>query len=160
MQGVEAVPSIAHAFTLNLVAASFPKEDARRRPVDLHALRHTFGTHLSKNGVAPRTAQAAMRHSSLHLTMKVYTNPTLLDVAGALEALPDLGVEGRPSMQAHAAASRPLDNSGVAPVHCATRQWLGRHQLRGLHHRLGYVNLAQRLAGPGETPLARWAIGG
>jgi hypothetical protein len=32
-------------------------------------LRHTFGTHLSKNGVAPHTAQAAMRYSSLDLTM-------------------------------------------------------------------------------------------
>lgn len=53
-------------------------------------LRHTFGTHLSKNGAAPRTAQAAMRHFSLDLTMKVYTAPSLLDVAGALETLPDL----------------------------------------------------------------------
>jgi integrase len=58
------------------------------------ALRHTFGTPLSKNGVARRTAQAAMRHSSLDLTMlarrgeNVYTDPSLLDVAGALEGLP------------------------------------------------------------------------
>ena len=50
----------------------------------LSATRRTFGTHLSKNAVALRTAQAAMRHSSLDLTMNVYTDPTLLDVAGAL----------------------------------------------------------------------------
>lgn len=31
-----------------------------------------------------------MRHSSLDLTMNVYTDPELLDVAGAIEALPDL----------------------------------------------------------------------
>jgi hypothetical protein len=31
-----------------------------------------------------------MRHSSLDLTMNVYTDPSLLDVAGALEALPAL----------------------------------------------------------------------
>ena len=61
-------------------------------PVSL-PLRHTFGTHLSKNGVAPRTAQAAMRHSSLDLTMNVYTDSTLLDVAGAMQALPELNVE-------------------------------------------------------------------
>jgi len=60
--------------------------------VDIHALRHTFGTHLSKNGVPPRTAQAAMRHSSLDLTMNVYTDPELLDVAGAVEALPELSL--------------------------------------------------------------------
>jgi hypothetical protein len=35
-----------------------------------------------------------MRHSSLNLTMNVYTDPTLLDVAGALEALPELGLTG------------------------------------------------------------------
>jgi len=28
-------------------------------------MRHTFGTHLSKGGVSPRTAQAAMRASDL-----------------------------------------------------------------------------------------------
>jgi hypothetical protein len=39
-------------------------------------------------GVSPRVAQAAMRHSSLDLTMNIYTDPTLLDVAGAVNALP------------------------------------------------------------------------
>jgi integrase len=54
---------------------------------DVHALRHIFGTLLSNGNVAPRTAQAAMRHSSLDLTMDVYTDPQLLDVAGAQSAL-------------------------------------------------------------------------
>ncbi|MBS3821621.1 MAG: tyrosine-type recombinase/integrase, partial [Phycisphaerae bacterium] len=49
------------------------KTDRRGRTVDLHALRHTFGMHLSKAGVSPRTAQAAMRHSRIDLTMNVYT---------------------------------------------------------------------------------------
>ena len=62
--------------------------DDRDRTVDLHALRHTFGTHLPKAGVAPRTAQAAMRHTSLDLTMNVYTDPRLLDVGAAVDALP------------------------------------------------------------------------
>ncbi len=31
-----------------------------------------------------------MRHSRLDVTMNVYTDPTLLDVAGAMEALPEL----------------------------------------------------------------------
>ena len=91
--------------------------------MDIHALRHTFGTHLSKNGVAPRTGQAAMRHSSLDLTMNsarerrertsreghqarvpkggnaaggpnVYTDPELLDMAGAVDALPNLPLQG------------------------------------------------------------------
>jgi hypothetical protein len=35
-----------------------------------------------------------MRRSSLDLTKNVYTDPELLDVAGALEALPELSLEG------------------------------------------------------------------
>jgi len=69
------------------------KRDERGRTVDVHALRHTFGTLLSKGGVTPRTAQAAMRHSKVDLTMNVYTDPKLLDVAGAVEALPNLPLE-------------------------------------------------------------------
>ena len=68
--------------------------EQRGRTVDVHALRHTFGTHLSKVDVAPRTAQAAMRHSSIDLTMNVYTDPRLLDIHGAVERLPDLPLEG------------------------------------------------------------------
>ena len=34
-----------------------------------------------------------MRHSSIDLTMNVYADPQLLDVAGAVEALPDLPLE-------------------------------------------------------------------
>ena len=83
---------MARILDRDLEAAGIPKKDERGRTVDIHALRHTFGTHLSKNGVAPRTAQAAMRHSSLDLTMNVYTDPELLDVAGAMEALPVLSV--------------------------------------------------------------------
>ena len=82
--------NLVKSFNLDIASADIAKKDERGRTVDLHALRHTFGTHLSKNGVAPRTAQAAMRHSSLDLTMNVYTDPELLDVAGAMEALPDL----------------------------------------------------------------------
>jgi len=74
----------------DLILAGIPKIDERGRSVDVHALRHSFGTHLSKGGVAPRVAQAAMRHSSIDLTMNLYTDPKLLDVAGALDALPAL----------------------------------------------------------------------
>lgn len=66
------------------------KTDDRGRTIDIHALRHTFGTHLSKAGVPLRTALAAMRHSDPSLTANVYTDPKLLDVAGAVASLPAL----------------------------------------------------------------------
>ena len=77
----------------DLKFAGIPKKDDRDRTVDVHALRHTFGTHLSKAGVAPRVAQAAMWHSSIDLTMNVYTDPRLLDVHGALTSLPALSLD-------------------------------------------------------------------
>ena len=118
--------NLIKSFNLDLAAAGISKEDERGRTVDLHALRHTLDTQLNKTEVAPRTAQAAMRASSLDLTMNsarerreptsrkgearvppgpilvgqagcdgeaahnVYTDPSLLDVAGAMEALPKL----------------------------------------------------------------------
>jgi len=68
--------------------AGIAKRDDRNRVIDVHALRTSLGTHLSRCGVNPRTAQAAMRHSDLRLTMQVYTDPVLLDVSGAFEKLP------------------------------------------------------------------------
>lgn len=74
----------------DLAVAGIAKKDDRGRTLDVHALRHSFGTMLSTSGVAPRVAQAAMRHSDINLTMQLYTDPRLLDVQGAMEALPCL----------------------------------------------------------------------
>jgi len=76
----------------DLAPGGTPKRYERGRVVDVHSLCHTFRTHLSKNGLAPGTAQAAMRHSSLDLTMNVYTDPSLLDVGGAVDALPSFSL--------------------------------------------------------------------
>ena len=85
------------------------KTDGRDRPVDIHALRHTFGIHFCRAGVPLRTAQAALRHSDPSLTVNVYTDPKLLDVAGAVEALLQLAIcfqEGGPAC-AERYAQRP-----------------------------------------------------
>ena len=74
----------------DLEAADIPKRDDRGRTLDVHALRTSFGTHLSMAGVSLRTAQAAMRHSDPKLTANVDTDPRLLDVHGAVEARPIL----------------------------------------------------------------------
>ena len=99
----------------DLKAAGIAKRDERGRTVDLHAMRHTFGTLLSKNGVTPRTAQAAMRHSDVNLTMNTYTDPKLLDVAGAMESLPSLPLGGGPQPDAAAVSATGTDNSTPAP---------------------------------------------
>ena len=74
----------------DLEAAGICYKDGAGRVVDVHALRHTFGTRLSKGGVWPRTAQGLMRHSGIDMTMKTYTDPRLLDRAAALNSLPKM----------------------------------------------------------------------
>lgn len=87
------VPSgLTRIFDRDLAVAGIPKRDERNRVVDIHALRVTFGTHLCVAGVPLRTAQAAMRHSKPELTANIYTDPKLLDIAGAIEALPALAI--------------------------------------------------------------------
>ncbi len=80
-------------FNRDLIAADIPKTDERGRTLDVHSLRHTFASLLNAAGVAPRTAQEAMRHSEIGLTMRHYTDPKLLDVAGAIESLPVLSLD-------------------------------------------------------------------
>ena len=118
----------------DLKAAGIPKRDDRRRTVDVHAMRTTFGTFLSKTGTAPRTAQAAMRHSDIKLTMGVYTDPRLLDVRGAVEKLPALPLpSGMDSASDNGLAATGTDghlHNGsnavaptVAPIRCNRGQF-------------------------------------
>ena len=87
------VPSgLSRILDRDLAAASIPKRDERDRVVDVHALRVTLGTHLCAAGVPLRTAQAVMRHSKPELTANIYTDPKLLNVAGAIDKLPALAL--------------------------------------------------------------------
>jgi Phage integrase family len=100
----------------DLIAAGISKVDGRGRTLDVHALRTTFGTLLSKGGVAPRTAQAAMRHKSLDMTMQVYTDPKLLDVRGALDSLPMLPLDNGQRDIAEAARATGTDDLRQSPL--------------------------------------------
>lgn len=81
----------------DLKAAGIPYRDDRGRTLDVHALRHTTATILSRAKVSPRVAQEFMRHSDIKLTMQTYTDPRLLDEAEALAALPHLALNSEES---------------------------------------------------------------
>ena len=100
----------------DLIAAGIAKRDERGRTIDVHALRHSFGTLLSKGGVAPRTAQAAMRHGKIDLTMNVYTDPKLLDVSGALESLPALSLNYVQPDTGEMEGASGTENSRLVPL--------------------------------------------
>ena len=112
---------LSKVFERDRAVAGIAKSDDRGRTVDVHALRHTFGTMLSKAGVSPRVAQAAMRHSSIDLTMNVYTDPRLLDVHSALDALPMLPLDSSPIKDSQTMRATGTDDFNasnlVAPTH-------------------------------------------
>lgn len=105
----------------DLQAAGITKRDERCRTVDVYALRTSFGTLLSKGGVAPRTAQAAMRHGKIDQTMNVYTDPKLLDVKGVLNTLPRLDLNASPSSDCRAIRATGTDDPDAMekPRHAA-----------------------------------------
>jgi len=80
-------------FNADLEAAGIAKKDEWGRTVDLHSLRHTFGTLLARSGVHPRTAMELMRHSDIRLTTKIYQHLELADTAGAVNQLPTVWPE-------------------------------------------------------------------
>ncbi|MBA3314909.1 MAG: site-specific integrase [Planctomycetaceae bacterium] len=115
----------------DLSAAGIPKKDDRGRSIDVHALRHTFGTMLSSAGVAPRTAQAAMRHSSIDLTMNVYTDPRQLDVAGAMERLPEFSLAPTSDRRSQDDRSKPPNGRTLAPGLAPESDVSGQHLTTG-----------------------------
>ena len=77
----------------HLKAANISYKDVLDRQADFHALRHTFGTNLSRAGVLPRVAMEAMRHSDIRLTMKFYTDVSQLPTAAAIDSLPGFNTQ-------------------------------------------------------------------
>jgi integrase len=67
------------------------KTDAAGRTIDLHALRHTFGTRLGKiPGIDPKTVQTLMRHQDPRLTFGVYVHSDRQRLKLAAESLPEI----------------------------------------------------------------------
>lgn len=69
-----------------------------------------------------------MRHSTINLTMNVYTDPKLLDVAGAVESLPMLPLENGPQATAGVVKATGTDDiaaSQFAPKFAPTSGKLG-----------------------------------
>jgi site-specific recombinase XerD len=64
--------------------------DAAGRVIDVHALRHTFGTRLCRLGLDPKTIQTLMRHSTPELTFAIYVHSDWNRLRAAAQQLPPL----------------------------------------------------------------------
>ncbi len=69
-------------------------QDSKKRYADFHANRHTFITNLCRAGVSPKIAQSLARHSTIRLTMDLYTHLDDKDKIEGIHALRGLGGEG------------------------------------------------------------------
>jgi len=74
----------------DLDAAGIARRDDANRVLNFHALRHTTGSWLAAAGVHPKIIQQILRHSTITLTMDIYTHPFRVDETAAINALPSI----------------------------------------------------------------------
>jgi len=89
----ECVFSKRRQFLADLMAAGIPSVDKNGYHLDFHSLRHTFCTHLQREGATQRVLMELMRHSDRRLSDYLYTDMALLPVREAVEKLPSYGCE-------------------------------------------------------------------
>ncbi len=79
------------------------KRDAAGRVLDLHSLRHTFGTRLGRMpGVDPKSVQTLMRHSDPRMTFGVYVHSDKARLAAAVAQLPPIDKPTSSDFETHA----------------------------------------------------------
>lgn len=83
---VDVPDNLLRIYDKDLKLAGIPKTDDQGRVLDLHALRMSLGTNLLRNNVPLLNVQKIMRHSTPTLTANLYTDVSLLDLHGAMDA--------------------------------------------------------------------------
>lgn len=74
-------------FNRVLIRAGIPRVDGEGRKLDIHCLRHTFGSRLARNGVGLVQVQRLMGHSDPKLTAQVYTHLDVEDLRKAVDTV-------------------------------------------------------------------------
>jgi hypothetical protein len=105
----------ARTLRIDLEKAGIPYQDEEGRYADFHSLRYTWGTFLQRNNVSQRIAMRLMRHSSIDLTSKLYTDESLLPIARTVDSLPSLDLEKctQIRIQISVGEGQKLSGSGV-----------------------------------------------
>ena len=73
-------------FNRVLKRAGIARVDVEGRKVDIHALRHTFGTRMARSGAGLVHVQRLLGHADPKLTAQVYTHLDVEDLRGAIDA--------------------------------------------------------------------------
>ena len=80
----------ARMMRADLKRVKIPYRDKRGRVLDFHALRHTFVTQLARAAIHPSKAKELARHSTITLTMDVYSHVETEELRDALDSVPGL----------------------------------------------------------------------
>ncbi|MDO8349207.1 MAG: tyrosine-type recombinase/integrase, partial [Planctomycetota bacterium] len=84
---MKATNNAMRLFNRVLKGAKIARIDAEGRKLDIHSLRHTFGSRLARNGVGLVQVQRLMGHSDPKLTAQVYTHLDVEDLRKAVETV-------------------------------------------------------------------------
>lgn len=84
---MRATNNAMRVFNRVLKRAEIARVDAEGRKLDIHSLRHTFGSRLARNGVGLVQVQRLMGHSDPKLTAQVYTHLDVEDLRKAVESV-------------------------------------------------------------------------
>jgi len=101
----------AEMIQADLQDAGIAYKDESGRVFDFHSLRHQTGSLLAASGVHPKVAQSIMRHSTIELTMGIYTHTLTGQDSQAVASLPDLSL---PSSQQQRAVATGTDDFSVS----------------------------------------------
>lgn len=74
----------------DLKLAEIPYADERGREFDFHAFRFHFCSLLARRGIHPKMMQQLARHSDIRVTLDLYTHLEVLDLAKAVDSLPEV----------------------------------------------------------------------
>ena len=94
--------------------AGIPRYDERGYQIDLHSLRKTFGTFLALSGVPLTITQRLMRHGDPGLTSNLYTDIRLVEMHGAVEAIPHVTLS--PPLDSGSATESSSGDAAVIPI--------------------------------------------
>jgi len=97
----------------DLERAGIEYQDPAGRFCDFHGLRHSYISLLTQTGASPKVAQSLARHSTIGLTMDVYTHVGLHDERAAIEGLPTLPNMGGACPQAQENRATGTDDRAV-----------------------------------------------
>ncbi len=82
--------NVMRIFNRLLARARIERVDGDGRKIDIHALRHTFGSRLARHGAGLVHVQRLMGHSDPKLTAQVYTHLDVEDLRKAMEMVAEV----------------------------------------------------------------------